>query len=290
MCKVKPSLVTTLVYRVTILGLSVSQAGRKSTKKVGVIIALVFLTFLVPFEIRAASSNCNNIVNLELRTKILFGTIMNRYDSQVVSRGFDWGPELDWQSENFSAGVTPDYSKGDNIYKVYITGAIARRFPGLDEVALMLLHEVGHLLGQGPFMKPIFDFDAPFARVEGEADYFAGSHALALISEEIIDREFVGYRDNPQYENAKQYFKKRGIVSEKNLDAHARIAVAAYNAIHFIMEDEILPGTLSFETPDPTEVPQTMKYYPSPQARLDSILAGMLNLPRPRSWAHPRDF
>ena len=35
------------------------------------------------------------------------------------------------------------------------------------------------------------------------------------------------------------------------------------------------------------KVPFTICEYPSPQGRLDSLIAGILKQPRPRSWYHP---
>ena len=38
------------------------------------------------------------------------------------------------------------------------------------------------------------------------------------------------------------------------------------------------------ETPDPTQVNKTLRSHPSPQCRLDTLVAGLFSQPRPRCW------
>lgn len=147
----------------------------------------------------------------------------------------------------------------------------------------MLCHEYGHLLGQNLYGQPVSskkervfnDDTAP----EGEADY----QSLRILARLVRRIPWIlngSSLDRAKILEAKIFVEKNSDgISKRRLAESAMLIAASHMALS---RDNTLK--LSLFKPDNSKVSSTLHDYPSRQARLDSAAAGLLNLPRPRSW------
>lgn len=131
-----------------------------------------------------------------------------------------------------------------------------------DTFALILCHETGHLYGG----RPVSD-EHNFLAVEGQADYWAAGVCLPKI--------ISGLSDRAPSKDALAYCKSETKCA-RTVDAI--LALTAQFA-----DNRNLPHP-AIDTPDPTIVDTLNFTHPSPQCRLDTMLAGMKGNPRPRCW------
>ena len=164
-------------------------------------------------------------------------------------------------------------------YELIIEGGALSVKGGELTFAQILCHEFGHLLGRrmnGSESK--WDgghYDNDLLAPEGEADYNSLKFLTKVIAQKpkLLDLSC----DNKQLDIARSYLKRKiGIDSQKKLDHFATLIVAAWQGL---ADEPISPFT-----PDKTIVPETIRDYPSNQGRLDSAIAGLLGLPRPKCW------
>ncbi len=119
---------------------------------------------------------------------------------------------------------------------------------------LFLCHEMGHLSGGDPKLVRR-NGKLSWSSVEGQADYFAAQ----------ICMDFLGYSEDQ-------------VLSES-------LAFAAMIAK--------LKGHLKIpklETPESYNVSRTLQTHPTPQCRLDTLVAGLRSKPRPQCWFNPKEL
>jgi hypothetical protein len=126
-------------------------------------------------------------------------------------------------------------------------GAAALNGGNEDSFALLLCHEAGHLYGGTPFGDSYNELS-----LEGQADYWS-----ALCFRKIEHKLSPGEGE--------------------------RLLKAALVVTAFYADNRNLPHP-EVSTPDPTRVQETLKVHPSPQCRLDTILAGQREMSRPSCW------
>lgn len=126
----------------------------------------------------------------------------------------------------------------------------------IDEDALMLIicHEIGHLYGGTPYKHEYSKIS-----VEGQADYFSTKFCL------------------PQ-----------ALKSWADEDVEERVLKAILNVGNFLANNWQVPLP-RFDTPDSRVVDETNLKHPHPQCRLDTYVAGLESLQRPRCWFCPLD-
>lgn len=131
-----------------------------------------------------------------------------------------------------------------------------------DTFALILCHETGHLYGGRPVGE-----EHNFLSVEGQADYWATMVCFPKILPGLSER-------TPSKESV-DYCKGEAKCA-RTVDA--AVALTAQFA-----DNRSLPHP-KLSTPDPTIVDTLNFTHPSPQCRLDTMIAGMKGNPRPRCW------
>lgn len=119
---------------------------------------------------------------------------------------------------------------------------------------LFLCHEMGHLSGGDPKLVRR-NGKLSWSSVEGQADYFATQ----------ICMDFLGY-------------------SEEQI-LHESVAFAS-----IIAKLKGQPKLPKIETPESYNVSRTLQTHPTPQCRLDTLVAGLRSKPRPQCWFNPKEL
>jgi len=150
-------------------------------------------------------------------------------------------------------------------------GGLARR-PEVSPsaFALVLCHELGHAYGGTPFLRKSSQMSA-----EGQADYFGSSDCLKKVIE-VLEDEF------PEYETTE--------FTEEACDGDAVClrGLHAGQGLGSLLASFRQTDEPNYETPDPLVVKKTQLSYPDTiQCRLDTYLAGALDLDRPACWFKP---
>lgn len=253
----------------------------------------LLLFFILASSLKAYSSPSKCKISLspstvtEEQVSSLIGKLMQHYADDFKKLKIDPMPMFDYENKGWDARVKFD----GMFHNIYLTGGMVQ-YHGMtiDTAVLVIVHELGHLLGKGPKLVP------HSTSVEGEADYMSGlifrkMAELGLLPENSVDK------NSELYTETKKYMAAQGIQDPNFLELATRLGIAAQqlNKIQFNMLAEISKKpesdyNVSLSTPDKTMVEKTLDFYPSDQSRLDSIIAGFLGKPRPRSWANPADF
>jgi len=131
-----------------------------------------------------------------------------------------------------------------------------------DTFAMVLCHEAGHLFGGKPFSD---EFNR--LSLEGQGDYWGARDCLKKFLPALPIR-------NPSVSSLK--FCEQDHICGRSVDAF--LALTA----HFADNRNLPHPTL--ETPDETVVTSMLLTHPSPQCRLDTMIAGLRGLPRPHCW------
>lgn len=131
-----------------------------------------------------------------------------------------------------------------------------------DTFALVLCHESGHLYGGKPFSD-----EHNRLSLEGQADYWGAGVCLEKILPALSPR-------TPTQKALE--FCQRNELCARSVDAF--LAVTA----HFADNRNLPHPTLASK--DETIVTTMLFTHPSPQCRLDTMVAGLKKLPRPLCW------
>ena len=131
-----------------------------------------------------------------------------------------------------------------------------------DTMALVLCHESGHLFGGRPFSD---EFNR--LSLEGQADYWGAGECFKKILPKLAPRKSSA--------DALKFCQGDEACS-RSIDAFLSLTA------HFADNRNLPHPTLS--TPDETVVTSMLFTHPSPQCRLDTMIAGMMHLPRPTCW------
>ena len=254
---------------------------------------LLSLLLLGSLKAQATPTACEINLSPSTVTKDQVGpfikALMKHYDEDFKKNKIEPMPMFDWDNDSTDARVKFD---GMYFHNIYLNGGMMR-YHGMtiDTVALVVIHEIGHMLGEGPKSE-----DKARTAVEGEADYFSGQNfrklaELGLLPDHSLDKTSALYLET------KKYMQAQGITDSKTLELATRLGVAAqqlnkiqFNMIAEINQKSVETYDVSLLSPDTSVVEKTLTSYPSNQARLDTIIAGFLGRPRPLSWANPADF
>ncbi|NRA63559.1 MAG: hypothetical protein HRU19_03705 [Pseudobacteriovorax sp.] len=174
-----------------------------------------------------------------------------------------------WEDETVNAYILPQLQK--NIVTMY--GGLARRPEvSLDGFALVVCHEIAHGYGGKPDKRsPLFKVS-----VEGQADYYGAGVCLPKVLDAIPITDFA----------VPTSYERFLCENEADPSQCERLVLASrrIGALLAFIKSEPIP---QFETPDPSVVRRTLRDHPGIQCRLDTYLAGILNLERPRCWYRP---
>lgn len=186
--------------------------------------------------------------------------------------------KLHWESTEIDIRVQND-GMFDNII---ISGEIFRRKDiDPDMIALMIGHEIGHILG-----KRLPGREGDYA-VEGEADFFGAAAFAEFFKSKLLPARYD--TQSEAYLKAKEQIgdpEYKNSYGDKPHEMHVRALMAAYKNLTLESSDI----TINYNTTDRTVVTLTTETYPSSQIRLDTTRAALYGYGRPKSWALHSDF
>lgn len=193
-------------------------------------------------------------------------------------------PHYWWELDVVHASYTSYSDESGTDHNLYLFGGFAR-MEGMtvDGVAMTLCHELGHGIGGLPLKnKPANDYPAS---TEGQSDYYAARHCIKRIYK-ALPESFPIYAPNSfAQEQCLKHFK-----DEEDIQLCYR-GFQTLEVEKIFLRTQITDGTdVSYDTPDQTIVTRmdlSPTFYPSPQCRLDTMVAGILEQERPRCWWAP---
>ncbi len=173
-------------------------------------------------------------------------------------------PRFDWQSPHFMAGTQLE----NNLFTLHLAGAIGR-LPEMDPLGLafVLCHELGHLRGGEPRQR----VHAEWASLEGQSDYWGAGVCLR----KWLQLDAGLFHSVPLHPEALALCRFDLVCSQ---------IVTAGEVFFRAAAPWVSLPSASLSTPERTRVERTNEFYPSPQCRLDTVVAAALKKPRPRCW------
>ncbi len=188
-------------------------------------------------------------------------------------------PDFFWNVPTVRAGYGSYYDGDIRHHYLTVYGGYGKLpFMTVDTLAATFCHELGHGIGGEPFKN---NGERWTSSTEGQSDYFAYRFCLKRIF-----KHFAGEAKTLKPLSAYTDQLCKGVYSQKeDLEFctrafHSLEVERAYLRHHSNTET-------NFEIPDKSVVSETdlhPEFYPSPQCRLDTMIAGVLAKPRPACW------
>ena len=175
----------------------------------------------------------------------------------------------EWENERVNAAA--GRSK-DGQFQIKVFGGLYRYETISDDAFLLILcHEIGHLIGGAPTVKPFNNITS-----EGQADYFSTSKCFRR----VVRGENHKQKANLSLVNplAKRECLKVYPKNSEDYEICIRVNVANRDMANTIEDlNNLKRNTLKIETPDPYErMFIVFNGYPEPQCRLDTLFKGSL--------------
>ncbi len=202
-------------------------------------------------------------------TEAQFNAVIDKTEAIYLPIATNMGGKLKIARKWSDATVNANASRFGSSWNVNMYGGLARHSTITEDgFALVLCHEIGHLIGGAPTISSIFSKMAN----EGQADYFA---ALKCLRKTFLNDDNAAINASmtiPTTLNsscAKQFSNE----TEKNICI--RTGMAGVSVANLFAALRNLPIG-SFDTPDPAVVNSTYNQHPAHQCRLDTYFQGSL--------------
>jgi len=219
-------------------------------------------------------------ITKEVFDKLLI-TVMHQYRRLTVTSNLSLSISGDWENEKVNAyaaqrmHVDNGNGRRTKVARITILGGIARH-PDitLDALALVVCHEVGHVLGGAPYIK------GRDVRVssEGQSDFYAARYCM----EKLVDKLPASAAP---VSGMAQFVCEGRWFDNPNMNNKCKRIAAAGEALAGLLAKISRVATPEIDTPDMTVVGETLyNSYPSAQCRLDTYVAGATWQPRPACW------
>lgn len=192
-------------------------------------------------------------------------------------------PNFWWEQNEKHGSYSGFFKNGMQQHMIFLFGGYAR-IPGMtpDGVAMTLCHELGHGIGGPPYKDKGND---ERVSTEGQADDFATRHCIKRLFKYIP--EFQSVMAPSSYTDS--LCRSRFTTPEDLYHCFRGFQALEVERLYF-REHEGNKQETNYETPDPRvadQIDHSPTYYPSPQCRLDTMVAGLLKQERPRCWFVP---
>jgi len=203
--------------------------------------------------------------------------IINTY-APVVKHEYQAVLELKQLWQGFGGAFKVDSTQkpiGEKRFVITLTGEIPHNtHMNADGYAIVACHEIGHVVGGAPYQKRKL---TRWSSVEGQADYYATNVCMWRYVENSPEIKPVV---EPEHLSLCEIFYGD---SDKDLAGCLRI-MSGISAFKNYFNSTNRQALVSFSKYDESVVKKTLEKYPSNQCRLDTMIAGLLKLDRPRCW------
>ena len=172
-----------------------------------------------------------------------------------------------WTDPTVNANASP--SGGKWVLNLY--GGMARHEAvTMDGFALVVCHELGHLLGGAPKHAGAF---LGWSTIEGQADYYA---SLKCVRQVFADPSAGAFTRVTDGDGVAQRGCEAAFSRPEERAVCMRAAMAAKSMAYLLKDLYNDPVTPRFDTPDPKVVAAMFASHPGTQCRMDTYLAGSL--------------
>lgn len=188
-------------------------------------------------------------------------------------------PDFFWGIPTVRAGYGSYYDGDIRHHYLTVYGGYGKLpFMTVDTLAATFCHELGHGIGGAPSKD---NGERWTSSTEGQSDYFAYRSCLKRI--------FKHYAGEAKTLKPVSAYTDQLCKSEYSAKEDLAFCTRAFHSLEIEKQYfKYHSGTeTNYETPDKTVVSATdlhAEFYPSPQCRLDTMIAGVLAKPRPACW------
>jgi hypothetical protein len=215
----------------------------------------------------------------------VIGAFHQAYDSELLLQNelleINGGDlPLDWYEVSLAHASYMSSMSEEGLLRHDLTimgGLLKKEYVDPATAVLILCHELGHGLGGTPF-KNNDGANARPVSVEGQADYYASLVCVPRVTA-YLPQEWIG----PGGQN-------QGLCSQESFQA-ARICQFLVQGIQglsdFLKENNPTLPALDLNSQESalaSEINSEPTYYPSPQCRIDTLVAGLKGASRPGCW------
>ena len=169
---------------------------------------------------------------------------------------------------------------GEHRFVITLTGKIPHNpHMNADGYAIVACHEIGHIVGGSPYQNRSLTM---WSAVEGQADYYATNECMwHYVKRTKNDTPFPKKLLDEQSTGLCHAFYAH---NQEKLEGCLRIISGILAFKDYFNSTTSYANPVSLALYDPKVVNETLNKYPSNQCRIDTMIAGLLNLEKPRCW------
>ena len=173
-----------------------------------------------------------------------------------------------WDLDIVHASYAKTDLKEKTIHNIFLFGGFARlEGMTLDGLAVTACHEIGHGIGGAPFKES-------GSSMEGQSDYYATKVCLPIVFKYLT--ETAPYIENTYVQNL--------CLSHFDYDLCMRMMSSLESDRKFFNLEEEVVLFEKYSTKVATLLNERVDFYPDVQCRLDTMINGVFNKPRPICW------
>ncbi len=231
------------------------------------IFAILFLIFTSKSYTQVTFNEYKQVKSALENTYEILRNDNRRLLINAVSEGL---PENYWWNLEVSHA---SYVNVGDVHHIYLMGGLAReKFMTPDGLALIGCHELGHGLAGSPFKNPLSANDY-LVSVEGQSDYFATKECLKIVFDFL-----------PAMRNINQSSIYKSLCKHSDVNC-LRMLTAIESELNLFQKNTDIVLTVDGTSDIIVEkINHSPYYYPDPQCRIQTMVHGVLELPRPSCW------
>lgn len=167
---------------------------------------------------------------------------------------------------------------GEPRFVITLTGQIPHNpHMNADGYAIVACHEIGHIVGGSPYQNRRLTM---WSAVEGQADYYATNECMWHYVKRTKQENSPKSVDDQSAALCQGFY---GTNLEK-FEGCLRIISGIIAFRDYFNSTTSYANPVSLWRYDPRVVKETLNKYPSNQCRIDTMIAGLLNIEKPKCW------
>jgi len=167
---------------------------------------------------------------------------------------------------------------GEPRFIITLTGQIPHNpHMNADGYAIVACHEIGHIVGGSPYQSRRLTM---WSAVEGQADYYATNECMWHYVRRTKHERAPQLADEQSTSLCRDFYGH----DQEKFEGCLRI-ISGINAFRdYFNSTTSSLNPVSLARFDPRIVKETLNKYPSNQCRIDTMIAGLLNIEKPQCW------